>query len=117
MVLEQIRLQLHEKLCKVLDEEDNLTEESDVPKSYNCYYSPPTGFQMKYPCIVYSLTNELSQYADNSKYLRKYRWSVTVIDRNPDSEIVDRMKNLSYCSFDRSFTTDNLYHFVYTLFY
>lgn len=83
----------------------------------NCYYSPPTGLQMKYPCIVYELAGETNIFADDLPYVHRKRWEVTVIDRDPDSEIPDKLKKLRFSRFDRFFTSDNLNHFVFTLFY
>lgn len=90
---------------------------SDVLGSSYCYYSPPTGLKMKYPCIVYSLSNALDFRADNRLYFSKKRWTVTVMDRNSTSEIPDRVLELPYCTFDRHFVVDNLHHFTFTLFY
>lgn len=83
----------------------------------NCYFSPPNGAQLKYPCIIYELSNANTQYADNKKYLIDMRYMVTVIDRNPDSKLRDEILLLPKCSFDRSFTSGNLNHYVFTLFF
>ena len=83
----------------------------------HCYYSPPTGLRMKYPCLVYELAGELDTFADDISYLTRRRWGITVIDSNPDSEIPEKLKTLPFCRFDRFFASDNLNHFVFTLFY
>jgi len=72
---------------------------------------------MKYPCIVYERTNLQTQFADNKPYKTKKRYLVTVIDANPDSEIPDKVAELPMCSYDRFFTTDNLNHDIYYLFF
>ena len=72
---------------------------------------------MNYPCIVYSRDYSSTQYADNSPYRRMKRYQVTVIDRNPDSEIPDRVENLQYCSFQRHFTANNLNHDIFQLYF
>ena len=83
----------------------------------NVYYQPPDGAQMKYPCIVYFLDNYDDVYADNIKYKTKKRYEVTVIDKDPESPIVDQIRELQYCRLDRHFTVDNLHHFAFTLFF
>lgn len=98
------RLQLHEILCELLG-------------SRNCYFSPPSSLQMKYPCIRYELANTESTFADNRPYLTADRYNITVIDENPDSQIPKRVLELPYCISDRNYTQDNLNHFVFTLFY
>lgn len=83
----------------------------------NCYFEPPDGMEMNYPCIIYELSNALVQHADNFPYLIDKRYILTVIDRDPDSEIRDRVLELPKCSFDRAFTSDNLNHYVFTLYF
>jgi hypothetical protein len=45
------------------------------------------------------------------------QYQVTVIDRNPDSELPDMVEELPLCSFDRYFAADSLNHYVFTLFF
>lgn len=83
----------------------------------NCYYSPPSNLRMRYPCIIYELSGESNIFADDIPYVESRQWAVTVVDSNPDSEIPAKLKALRYCRFDRAFTSENLNHFVFTLFY
>lgn len=85
--------------------------------SPNVYFQPPPTIQMSYPCIVYKRDDENSKFADNLPYSRKKRYQVTVIDRNPDSEIPDKVAQLPSCIFDRFYTAENLNHDVYQLFF
>lgn len=98
------RLTLHEELCEVLG-------------TRNCYFSPPS--QMIFPCIKYMREPPLVDAADNLDYIETSRWTVTIIDTNPDSAIPKRLKDhfKHYCAKDREYTTDGLYHFVYNLYY
>lgn len=83
----------------------------------NVYYQQPSSTLMKYPAIVYKLNRSQKLHADNDPYLKFNQYVVTVIDRDPDSELRDAVENMKMCSFDRSFTSDNLNHFVFTLYY
>lgn len=83
----------------------------------HCYFEPPADIQLQYPCIVYHHTNDRDDFADDKHYRKSKRYTVTIIDEDPDSEIPDRLKELPYCSSDRNFSVDGLSHFVYTLFY
>lgn len=85
--------------------------------SENVYYQPPESIKLKYPCIIYELEDIDPRYADNIPYLKKRRYSVTVIDRDPDSSIRDKVSDLPSCGFERHFTSDNLYHYVFNLTY
>jgi CO dehydrogenase nickel-insertion accessory protein CooC1 len=72
---------------------------------------------MVYPCIVFGLDTAKTQFADNLPYCYDKQYSVTVIDADPDSLIPDKVAMLSKCSFERHFTSDNLNHNLFRLFY
>lgn len=81
------------------------------------YFQPPEDMKIEYPCIVYHRDFALTFFADNYPYRYGKRYLVTVIDRNPDSPIPDKVAQLPLCKFDRSYTADNLNHDVYRLFF
>lgn len=97
------RTDLHEKLCDILG------------TRYVYYRKPSKG--VKYPCIIYDLDGETPRFADDIPYITPKRWSITIVDQNPDSEIPDRLRCLRYCRFDRSYNANGLNHFVYTLYF
>lgn len=79
------------------------------------YFQTPPTFGMSYPCIVYSLNNIHVKFADNMSYNHQKRYTVTVIDPDPDSAIPDKVAALPQCRFDRYFTSENLNHYVFNL--
>jgi hypothetical protein len=81
------------------------------------YFQLPVNIQMQYPCIVYERSNSDVKHADNHPYSLTKRYQVTVIDRNPDSELPDLVEELPLCSFDRYFAAGELNHYVFTLFF
>lgn len=81
------------------------------------YFQPPANVQMEFPCIVYKRDSSRTQFAGNSPYRFTKRYQVTVIDRNPDSEILDKVAMLPMCTFDRHFAADNLNHDVFTIYF
>lgn len=83
----------------------------------NVYFQPPETIKIKYPCIVYSLDDVDIDYADNLPYMITKRYQLTVIDKDPDSLIRDRVAILPSCIFSRSFTSDNLNHYVFQIYY
>ena len=83
----------------------------------NVYFQPSSNINMSYPCIVYNVDGAQLERADNKLYLHTKRYQVTVIDRNPDSELPDLVIELPLCAFDRYFAADNLNHHVFTLFF
>jgi len=56
-------------------------------------------------------------FADDIPYTHHWQYQVTVIDKNPDSEIPARIANLPMCKFEHHYTSDNLNHDVYNLYY
>jgi len=90
----------------------------EILGSRNVYFQPPESVKMSYPAIVYELSDVRPVRADNGTYLRHKRYMVKVIDKNPDSTIPEAIENgFEYWGFDRFFKSDNLNHFVYTIFY
>lgn len=85
--------------------------------SSNVYFQPPETTKLKYPCIVYELSDMETVKADNKKYLVRKRYQVTIIDEDPDSELPDKMIKLPYCRFDRPFSTEDLNHWVFSLYF
>jgi hypothetical protein len=83
----------------------------------NVYFQPPNNVQMTYPAIVYARDGSDVKHADNSPYHLTKRYQVTVIDRNPDSDIPDKVEQLPLCVFSRAFVTEQLNHYVFTLFF
>ena len=45
------------------------------------------------------------------------RYQVTVIYKNPDSDLPHRLAMLPMCTHDRHFTADNLNHDIFNLYY
>ena len=104
------RLKLHRILCAVL---------SCPVSGDECrvYFQPPINVKMKYPAVVYSLNNIKSIYANDGVYLAGNRYSLVLIDKDPDSELVDKVTHLPACHFNRHYTRDNLYHNVFEIFF
>ena len=85
--------------------------------SQNVYFQPPPNVQMVYPCIVYNRDYGSTEFAGNVPYRHTKRYQVTVIDRNPDSDIADKVAMLPMCLRTRFFAKDNLNHDVFTLYF
>lgn len=84
--------------------------------SRNVYYQPPASVKMKYPAIVYSRSDIDNRFANDSVYIQSHFYELTVIDDDPDSEIVEKVSKLPACRFNRHFTSDNLNHDVFTIY-
>lgn len=91
-----------------------LREKTGIPKTY---FNPPESIRMEYPCIVYERDDIEPKYADNLVYGLHYRYQITVIDRDVDSEYVEKVALLPQCRFVRHFIVDNLSHDIFTIYY
>jgi hypothetical protein len=83
----------------------------------NVYFQPPSNIQLNYPCILYARSSADQKRADNQTYHLTQRYTVTVIDRDPDSLIPGKVALLPMCSYERWFAADNLNHDVFNLFF
>lgn len=99
---EQRRLELHELLAELLG-------------SRNVYYQPPESVRIKYPAIKYSRDDIQNTFANNNVYMQQYAYEITVIDEDPDSEIVDKISKLPTARFERHYTSDDLNHDIYKI--
>lgn len=98
------RLQLQSKLEELLG-------------SKNVYYQSPPSTGMIYPAIRYAKSKIEMKRANNSGYMLNTRYEITVIDKRPDNPVILKLLELPYCSYDRMYKADNLYHDVLTLYY
>lgn len=98
------RLNLHELL-------------GNIPGVSKVYFQPPESVKLIYPCIIYERNNIRTFQADDDLYNYKKSYTITVIDKNPDSAIPDELEKLRYCTIDRFYTADNLNHWIFTIYY
>lgn len=83
----------------------------------NVYFQPSSNITMKYPAIVYSRNSIDDIYANNTTYVRKTSYKVTVVDEDPDSELIEKILNIPSCKWVTNYVTNNLNHDVFTLYY
>lgn len=98
------RLKLHNTLFDILGT-------SDV------YFQPPASIEMSYPAIKYELSDIRNNFADDDVYKQSYFYEITLIDYDPDSEIVSKLSKLPKIRFNRHYKADNLNHYVFTIYY
>ena len=97
-----------------LDLQDKLEE---LNENRNVYFQPPSNIQMNYPAIKYEIDRIDTKFANDSSYIRNKRYTITVISKNAKPEIIDKLLGLPMCTFDRSYQSDNLNHFVFTIYW
>ena len=98
-----IRLELHGELLEM------------APYAY---YDPPSSVRLQYPCFIYHLSRVRPLFADNRIYQKYPCYMVTYISPSVSDYIVNEfLDRFKYCRFDRSYTADELHHYVFEVFY
>jgi hypothetical protein len=103
------RLELHNILINILGTKDQ--------EMSNVYFQPPATIQLKYPCIIYKRLDQKNFFSNDNVYFGMKKYLITVIDKNPDSQIPDKVMELPYCSFSTHFVSDGLNHDVYKIYF
>lgn len=96
---------------------DLQAELEELLDSRNVYFQPPASVRINYPAIVYTRSDIDNTFADDSIYIQSHFYEVTVIDEDPDSKIVDAVSKLPTCRFSRHFTSENLNHDTFIIYY
>lgn len=97
------QLELHNELLDILP---------------NCYFQPPESVKLVYPCIVYQFDRLDADYSDDILYRTHKRYTLTLIDKNPNSVYFEPILNkFMYISHDRRYVADNLVHDAFVLYY
>lgn len=81
------------------------------------YFQPPASVTMEYPAIKYSKSRIDTKKANDSTYSKFIRYELIVISKKPEDPVIDKLLALPYCSYDRSYKADNLYHDVLSLYF
>lgn len=117
------RIDLHWIICLKLAELGrwpwNRNESAASPEdvSAHVYYQPPASLKLSYPCVLYKLEDMPAIHADNLPYHWDHVYQLTVIDRDPESKVREKIAELPTCRFVRSFVSDNLNHYIFRIYY
>ena len=83
--------------------------------SRNVYFQPPESISIKYPAIVYTLSDIQNEHANDRVYMTGKTYMITLMDYDPDSETRTKLSQLPTISFDRHYTSSNLNHDVFVI--
>ena len=81
------------------------------------YFQPPASLKMEYDCIRYERDRMDPVHADNTLYQLHDRYQLTLIYKNPDSELPAKIAALPLCSHNRHYSEGNLHHDIFTIYY
>ena len=103
-----MRTEKYKKIVGVLKE---------ILGSEEVYFQAPENTKMTYPAITFKLTDIDVVHASNKKYRRMDEYTITILDKNPISNIKDGVLELPYSSLTQRYNIDGLYHDIITLYY
>lgn len=101
-------MKIHQILCDVMGCET----EGDRCR---CHFQPPSNVRMVYPALVYELSDIQIWQADNKHYHAEEVYMLTLMDKNPDSKYLEKLKYVPNVSFNRFYVVDGLNHWVFTI--
>lgn len=96
------RLELHNELMKFTS---------------NVYFQAPTNTSISYPAIMYTRRSMDRTTANNNVYKMDKTYMITVMDRSPDSPLLDKVLSLPMCRHDRHYISDGLHHDTFIIYY
>ena len=101
-----------------MDKRTSLQVELERLAGRNVYFQPPATVQLVYPCVIYNLNAGDAKRADDSVYMYTNRFELIFIYRKPNVEIIEQvLRTFPMCSVSRVYIADNLYHYVFNLYY
>jgi len=89
----------------------------EILGSSNVWFKAPPKEKLHYPCIIYSYNGTRTYRANNGRYLKHREYLLTLITDNPDSELIEKMEDLPFCTWDRQFVSGNKYHNVFSIYF
>lgn len=89
----------------------------DILGTDKVYFQPPENCKIQYPCIIYKIKQIDSVFANDKPYSHQKQYQVTIIDRNPDSKLPDKLSELPTCYYETFFTSDNLNHYIFNIYF
>ena len=101
-----------------MDKRMSLQVELERLAGRNVYFQPPASVQLVYPCVIYNISAGDTKRADDSVYTYTNRFELIFIYRKPNVEIIEQvLRTFPMCSVSRVYIADNLYHYVFNLYY
>ena len=83
----------------------------------NVYYQVPSTMTIEYPAIKYSASKRENKHANDLVYHQDTSYTITIMSKDADCDIIDKISKLPKCSFDRQYIVDNIYHNIFNMYY
>lgn len=97
---------------------DLQTKLEELIANRNVYFQPPSTVSISYPCIIYNIGNGDVKRANNNLYSYTNNYQLTMIYKKPMVDIIETMlRSFQMCKLDRTYVSDNLYHYVFSIYF
>lgn len=94
------------------------TKLEGIMQNKHVYFQPPASVKLIYPCVIYTIGDGDTKRANDSIYQYVNSYSLMFIYKQPNIDIIEKvLKEFQMCKFDRTYCSDNLYHYVFTIYY
>lgn len=99
--------------------EDLHTLLESIPGLAKVYFKPPSNVKLEFPCVIYKRHTMNANYADNTKFHHSQSYQITLIYKDPDSQLPRILYDtLEFCTPNTpTYVSDGLYHDVFTVYW
>lgn len=80
------------------------------------YFQPPENLKIEYPAVVFHLSKIEIDHASDAPYKGAREYSVTLITKDPEPDVIDEILKIPYSSLDTTYISDGMNHFVFTVY-
>lgn len=80
------------------------------------YFQPPENLKIVYPAVVFHLSKIEIDRASDVPYKGAREYSVTLITKDPEPDVIDEILKIPYSSLDTTYISDGMNHFVFTVY-
>lgn len=80
------------------------------------YFQPPENLKIGYPAVIFHLSKVKLDHADDVPYKGAREYSVTLITKEPEPEVLDEILKIPYATLDTTYIADGMNHFVFTIY-
>lgn len=80
------------------------------------YFQPPENLKIEYPAVVFHLSKIEIDHASDMPYKGAKEYSVTLITKDPEPDVIDEILKIPYSSLDTTYISDGMNHFVFTVY-
>lgn len=96
----------------------NLQHELEEFTGRPVFFQPLSNVRLSYPCTIYKLNGIYVNQANDMNYKASRRYQITYITKNAADPLINEfITKFKMITFSNHFTSDNLHHYIYDIYY